>query len=351
MGEAAHSRKTSVQIGSVGMVTPVGLSSAASCAAMRAGISRLQQLPVANPLPEALIGAYVPTGTATGLSRLIRLLIPAVRECIEPIKRDELAMTPLIIGVAELDRPDRPPDIERELIAAVSRRLGVRFHPSLSQVIGEGRVSVMAALYLAREMIESRQVKRCIVAGVDSFINAIGLGWLYQNRRLKMEDNPDGLLPGEAAAAIEILPPNTSASAKRGGISIIGIGFGKEQATVMSGEPNLASGLTSAICNALAEAEMNLAEIDFRLSDVNGEQYYFKETANALLRILRQRKERFPIWHCADSIGDVGSAVGGVLLAIAAAAFRKRYADGSTVICQTSSDFGQRAAVILRADM
>jgi 3-oxoacyl-[acyl-carrier-protein] synthase-1 len=117
----------------------------------------------------------------------------------------------------------------------------------------------------------------------------------------------------------------------------------------MSGEPILADGLVKAVKQALAEAGRDIGDLDLRLSDVNGEQYYFKETALTLARILRVHKEGFPIWHPADSIGDVGAAVGAVLLAIGATAFRKGYAPCRYAVCQTSSDFGRRAAAILEA--
>lgn len=349
-GETANlNPSSSLRIGAIGMVTPVGLSTATSCAAMRAGVSRLQELPVINILPEPILGAYVPTRTTIGAPRLVRLLTPAVRQTIAALDGRELRGVPLIVGVSERDRPDWPQGLESQLIAAVGRRLRVSFDPRHSRVICEGRTAVLSALADARQLLASGTAKRCIVAGVDSLLHSYCRGWLYRHQRLKLQENPDGLLPGEAAAALEVTLAEESHAEPDPQVLIAGLGFGDEKSTVLSGEPNLADGLVQAVKTALAEAKMDLGDLDLRISDVNGEQYYFKETVNTMIRILRVHKEAFPIWHYADSIGDVGAAAGAMLLGMAAVAFRKGYAPGPKAICQTSSDFGRRAAAVVCA--
>jgi 3-oxoacyl-[acyl-carrier-protein] synthase-1 len=331
------------------MVTPVGLSAASTCAALRAGISRLQMLPVATPLPEPVVGAWVPTVDALSFYRLLRLLVPALQEVIAHIDVQELEQVPLIVGTAEPGRPDRPGQLDGQLLSALSQRLGVTFSSRYSQVIAEGRTSVFRGVALARELIGRGLAPRCIVAGVDSMVNQDAIGWLFRNRRLKLPDDPDGAMPGEAAAAVEICSTTPERADDQGGALIRGVGFGVEPVTILSDEPCLAEGLTAAVRAALEEAGMGLADMDFRLSDVTGEQYYFREATNVVSRLLRKHKEGFPIWHCADSIADVGAAVGGVMLGQAATALRQGYAPGRSVICQSSSDGGTRAALVVTA--
>src|SRR5262245_41604586 len=131
-----------VRIGALGMVTPIGLSAAATCAALRAGISRLQELPVATPLPDPVIGAWVPTVDALKFYRLLRLLLPALQETIAQIDAAALEDVPLLVGTAEPSRPDRPPQVDGRLLSAISQRLGVTFSPRYSRIIAEGRTSV-----------------------------------------------------------------------------------------------------------------------------------------------------------------------------------------------------------------
>jgi 3-oxoacyl-[acyl-carrier-protein] synthase-1 len=121
-----------------------------------------------------------------------------------------------------------------------------------------------------------------------------------------------------------------------------------EPATVHSEQPLRADGLTEAIRAALREAGCDMADVDFRICDISGEQYYFKEAALALSRTLRRRKEHFYIWHPADCIGEVGAAVGPALLAVILTANRKNYVYGRRTLAHMATDRGERSALVLQ---
>jgi 3-oxoacyl-[acyl-carrier-protein] synthase-1 len=87
-------------------------------------------------------------------------------------------------------------------------------------------------------------------------------------------------------------------------------------------------------------------DLDYRITDVSGEQYYFKEAALALSRILRQRKEEFDIWHPAECIGESGAVAGVAVMAVASAACRKGYAPGPSILAHGANDAGRRAAAV-----
>jgi len=111
----------------------------------------------------------------------------------------------------------------------------------------------------------------------------------------------------------------------------------------------LGVGMTEATRQALSEAQLGFHEIDWRLSDVTGELYGFKELPLAEARLMKVvRKQAQPLWHWSEAIGDSGSAAGVVQLVAADTAFRKDYAPGERMICLTGSVPGDRAAVILR---
>ena len=91
----------------------------------------------------------------------------------------------------------------------------------------------------------------------------------------------------------------------------LGLGFGVEKATVESeGLPLRADGLTQAVKAAFADCGFGYELVDYRLADLPGEQYYFKEAALALSRTLRVRKERVELWSPADCIGECGAMTG-----------------------------------------
>jgi 3-oxoacyl-[acyl-carrier-protein] synthase-1 len=125
-----------------------------------------------------------------------------------------------------------------------------------------------------------------------------------------------------------------------------GLGFGQEPATVYSESPLRAQGLSQAISNALEEAGCQMHDIDLRISDISGEQYFFKEAVLALGRLLHLRKEELPIWHHAECIGECGATSGLVSYIVACIASQKGYAPGPKIVCHASGDGAERAAAI-----
>jgi 3-oxoacyl-[acyl-carrier-protein] synthase-1 len=159
--------------------------------------------------------------------------------------------------------------------------------------------------------------------------------------RLLTEENSDGFMPGEGAGALLVGAPTGKA-----GLLCRGIGSSFEKVHIESTEPLRADGLVQAVNSALAEASMTLADTDFRVTDLAGEQYYFKEAALLLTRVLRQRKPEFDLWHPAECTGEIGAAAGILMVAVAEAACRKAYAPGSGILMHLGNDDGRRAAVV-----
>lgn len=332
-----------MEIVATGMVTPTGLTAAAGCAALRAGIAGFDELPYYDLLGEPIVGAAVP-GLVEHFEdeeRLVALLCLALQDLLRDTLPFPIEDVPLFIGLAEPSRPGRVVPATK-LVARVQQRLGLRFHPRLSQSIARGHAGGPAALRMARELLDSRAVPACIVAGIDSYLNGPALAWLEQHGRLKTPGNSNGVIPGEAAAAVLLRSGGNHAS-----VRIRGLGFALERTHVLSEEPFLGQGLAAAARQALAEAALGMHDIHFRLSDVTGETYGFKELALVSSRLLRQRVEAMPVWHSADTIGDTGAAAGVCQLVLLYWAFRRGYAVGSRALCLTSSISGERAAVVV----
>lgn len=334
-------------ITATGMICSVGLTAPSACAAMRAGVAIFEELPYRDNTGEPIIGAMVPD-LPPGLrrdERLIELLAAALRDCLRSGGKEAWAEVPLLVGLAEPDRPGGGAPLADTVVKRVEEKLGVRFHPRLSAAIPQGHTAGFAGLEQARKMFNEKRAKSCLVAGVDSYINASALDWLHRHDRLKTAENSDGVIPGEAAAAVLVRresPPGATSS-----VRISGLGFGKEEAHVLSEEPLLALGLATAVRSALAEAGVAMHEIEFRISDVSGESYGFKEQALALSRVMRVRREELPLCHTADSIGDTGAAAGVVQLIVVESDFKQGAAPGHRAMGYASAVPGNRAAVVL----
>lgn len=312
-----------------GMVTAVGATSASTCAAIRAGINGFAETHFVDGAGEPIKGATVSLGSPVrGRGKLVQMAAAAIAECLPDVDPEQV---PLLLCVAEKDRPGRLPGLDDDLLREIEAKLGTRFHPK-SSVVAEGRVGGAHAVKMAEEW------PLCLVASVDSYLVAGTVSSYDERERLVTSRNSNGFLPGEAAAAILLGAP-----AKGAELVCTGIGFGQEKATIASEEPLRADGLLDAVRNTGS----TLDQVDYRIADVSGEQYGFKEAALLVGRALRKRKPSFPLWHPADCIGEVGAAIVPCALGVALAAAKKGYAPGPDVFCHFGNDDGSRAAIVL----
>jgi 3-oxoacyl-[acyl-carrier-protein] synthase I len=330
-----------VSIIAAGMITGVGLDAPSSCAAIRCAIDNFSETRFMDKGGEWIIGSQVPLEQPwRGLPKLVHMVVPAIRECLAQVKGVTPETIPLLLCVAEKERPGRLEGLDDELFSDVQTELGVRFHPR-SAVIARGRVAGGLAMIEARKLIHEERLPYCVIAGVDSYLVAATLAGYEQKNRLLTSQNSNGFIPGEAGAAVLVGPQSAPS------LLCIGIGTGEERATVDSEEPFRAEGMVQACKAAFSDAGRTMADVDYRITDSNGEQYFFKEAGLTVARTLRVTKEKFQIWHPADCIGEVGAAIGPCALAVGLAASRKEYAPGPNPLCHMSGENGDRIALML----
>lgn len=337
-----------MDVTATGLVSSVGLSAASACAAMRAGLSAFEALPYRdNEVRKPIIGSPVPVlpSSLRRDERLVDLLAMAIADALGTEAGAGCEQVPLLVAVAEAGRPGGGAALAGELVARVERRLERRFHPGLSRVLPGGSAAGYQALAAAREVLGERRAAACLVCGVDSFLNARSLLWLQEHGRLKTQRNADGVIPGEAAACVRVelraRAPYPSL------VTVEGLGFAREPATVLNEEPLRADGLLKAGRAALEAAGLRMEDMDWRLSDVSGELYAFKEQALALTRLLRVKRESLPLWLCAESIGEVGAAASLCQVVRVAQAWQRGHAPGRRAMCFASSVSGERAVAVV----
>jgi 3-oxoacyl-[acyl-carrier-protein] synthase-1 len=327
-----------------GMMTGVGLTAEASCAAIRCAIDNFRETRFIARGGEWIIGSEVPLEEPwRGIPKLARLLAGPLRECLDLIPDVPPESIPVILCVAEEDRPGRLEGLGNPLFFEACELLGVRFHDK-SRVIAQGRVSGAVGLHHASRLFYEGGFRHTIVAGVDSYLVAATLRAYDERERLLTPENSNGFIPGEAGAALLIGPPGAG-----GDLVCLGMGFAMEKATIESENPLRADGMVAALQQALTAAGLTMAEIGYRLADISGEQYAFKEADLAVSRILRGRHEFQDLWHPADCIGETGAAAVPAMLAVALIAARKGYAAGDPVLAHSGNDDGRRAAIVLSA--
>ena len=310
----------------VGLVSGLGLTAAESCAAIRCGINNFRETRFIGSTGDSLIGSAVELEEPwRGITKLAKMAARAVRECFDATLELDAGQIPVLLCIAEEQRPGRFNNLDRTLLEEVERELGIPLHPN-SRVVPHGRVGGAVALLQARQMLCEGRCARVIIAGADTFLAGATLAAYDQADRLLTPDNSNGFIPGEAGGAVLL---GTSEEGGKSPLLCRGLGFAREPAPLRSGKPLQAEGLVQAIRAAFAETELTLKDCDRRIADVNGEQYRFKEAALAITRLLRDRKKLFTLWHPADCIGEVGAATLPAMLAMLFYGARKDYLPGS----------------------
>ena len=331
-------------ITAAGMVTSLGFNAPATCAAIRAGIRNVAE----TNLWDKYSGSYLGAGRVAlphwwvGLGKLADLVAPAIRECLDAAKAPAEAI-PVLLGVSGSDRPFRFDGLDDRILSEIEDRLGLRLHHA-SRVIANDHVAAVVGLRAAHELISKHGAPYVVVAAVDSLVDQRVVEHYLEKRRLLTPLDSNGFSVGEAGAAVLVAPGREQGE---GGLTVLATSVGFEPATIESEDPLRGDGMTAVIREALAEADRTIQDVHYRLADLNGEHYKFKEMVLAMGRFSRKPTPKlFDVWHPIEYIGDVGAAIGPLLLGLALHAGRGGYGNGPTVLSTLANDNGARAAVV-----
>jgi 3-oxoacyl-[acyl-carrier-protein] synthase I len=329
----------------VGLVSGVGLTAEEGCAAIRCRINNFQETRFIGSNGDWLVGSAVELEEPwRGVAKLAKMAARAIGECFAAAE-EKPERIPVLVCIAEPERPGRFEGLQHELLQDIERELGFRLHPH-SRLIEQGRVGGAVALLQAREMLVAGRHPRIIVAGVDTFLSGATLAAYDSEDRLLRKDNSNGFIPGEAAGAVLLGAWRDGSPAP---LLCRGLGFAREPAPLGSGRPLRADGLVQAIRAALSDSNIALKDCDHRIADMNGEQYRFKEAALAITRLVRERKVLFSLWHPADCIGEVGAATLPAMLAMLFHGARGDYLPGPMFLGHLGNDDDTRAALVAQA--
>ena len=338
-------RTAPIYIQSVGMACPVGLTALEACAAMRAGIDLRGELSYVDNHGHPIVGSSLSLlhEKLTERHRWTYLLAYALRDVLQGYSTELIQNLPIILTVPS-DLNENPPSVfllANDLSTLLDTTINAEYITLLTHKVYGG----YNALAIARQWFQKGQATQCLVCAADSLISARRLLSLIDQERLLIAgDNPDGLTPGEAAVCLLV------GSKVQHTMGVVrGIGIAQETALLSKDEPLRSNGIVEAATMALKEAGLAIHDMDFRLSDATGESYHFKEQALFISRLLRSKKENFPLWLPALTLGHTGAATGLCNVAQALASFQHGYAPGHRALAFAGSDNGERGVLVLEA--
>lgn len=301
----------------LGAITAVGYSAAMTVASVRAGVSMHSLHPfMVNLAAEPYKVCMLPPFDA-GLEIEARL-VTMVRETAAQL----LALLPPSVNDVDFllglpaPRPGLPDALESMMLEAVTTMEQSR--PGLKLFTAtKGYVSGVYGLRSAIKRLQAGGVEFCVVAGVDSYLNADTLLWLEMTGQLYSQENPWGFIPGEAGAGCLVCRASTARAYE---LPILA----QLTAATLAAEPDsndaenvcTGRGLSRAVEEALDYLPPE-AWVTNLLCDTNGSTYRTDELGFMLARQGNRIKNIGKMQTPASAWGDVGAATTPLLLALA----------------------------------
>jgi 3-oxoacyl-[acyl-carrier-protein] synthase-1 len=342
-------------------------------AAQRAGLIR--RAPVEDfttyddtELEAPIMGAPVPaTEGFMQTGAWLRLGVAAVEDLCrygrlpEPAKDPQFWRETSVLWIVPETTPDRFEWPEDEVLALLDEFCGRKLL-AITQLpvappafVPMGSAGTAAAV--ERALTGGQSIRRVLLLGTDSWLDPMSLGWLQAGNRLKADEQPAGLCPGEAAAAL--LLERGSEGQRRGATAEASLLASalvpsaqppEDPAARVTRAPELGQALASAMMKALADAATPLPFRGDLYVDLNGETWRALAWGHAQPRLLQAIDfARTRVHLPAVQLGDVGAASAVVSLCLATRAFARGYAAADRALVCSISEHGHASAILIGA--
>lgn len=377
---------TSAAITACSLVTSLGADAATSCAAARAGLVRTQaveglgfvSMVDGEAAPVIVHAVPLITRGFVGRARLERLLgatLAGLHRALSGARSrgDRIAfyvsmpspvrtLTGLELIADERARAAAAEDAQglegagdaldvldvQAMLDRVAARAGLSDGTAVRFACAQGHAGGARCAEAALADLARREVDVAVVTGVDSLLDEATLEWLHAASRLKLDDMPVGLRPGEAGAALVLVRPDHE-SAAGAGADLHHVGFADETRSLLSGATSVGIALARVLREAAAPAGWTRPDSAWLICDHNGETYRANEWGHALVRAradVAALDSPF-VWLPAESFGDTGAASAIVGTCVALPAFARGYAPVSRAVVASSSEGGLRSALVV----
>ncbi len=330
-----------------GAVTSVGIGLPAVMAALHAQINQFRQsarfpsVMTGQPLILARLESDDPD--ASDLTRLRQMALLAATECAAVI--EGATPVPVFLSVP----PERPGWGEAEIARLSGEILSMLPTPAdvdRSRMVATGHHGGLAMMAEAAALIAQGEAQLCLVGGVES-PGQPALDWLDRQGRLKGEDTPTGLVPGEGAGFVLLASEAfVAANPTLPHVVLQAAAQAEEPSPWYDGKPNTGDGLSQVLRQVLPTKD---SRADVTYCDQNGETWRTEEWSTAYLRTGASHGHPLDLRHPADCWGDVGAASGPLLAAMAWSDLNDAPAEGphSALVYCASDTNPFRSAVLL----
>lgn len=368
----------SLAITGIGMVSPLGLDAATSCAAARAGLIRAAPLDSFKVYSKGAWGNVGIVGHALqefaggfeGFGKLVRLGGAALNDLLRgaQFQTQDWSRTALCVALPSgylqsqrerdpqfsMDEEDSVQTFLQTLAEGLPARIcevaSLAIPAAQRALIFEDQAGFARGLLHAWQLISTGQVDRCILGGVDACTDGRHLAAAHHFNAVKTEDQPCGFQPGEAAGFL-MLEPVSAALAQ--GVPIAGeiaaAAIDHDTVGRCDRGPPLGVGLAEAIDHCLAIAPEGTGAAGWIIADLNGDAFRGNDWGYALVRLMAAHPclGSCPLVIPAESFGETGAAQGAIASCMAVRAFARGYAPAPRALVWLASYGGDRGAFVI----
>ena len=346
-------------ISAIAGVTPVGGNIDQTCCAIRAGINLFEEHeffecepfdPEWDPSLPLVVSAYPFNDPLDdGFTRMVDMAIQSLKEIVGNLKfsRKDLARCGLFLALPEQDKVTDSWQLKEHFVNTLCGKTGLGGFAK-KEIIFVGRTGGLRQLQSAISHITSGQLDYCIIAGVDSFLADDRIQHFDKHWRIKSDRSADGFIPGEASVMFAI-EKNKTAQARglNSRTSIEAIAFNHESNAITGDKQSTGVGCSEVLESVLTQAN-GISSIEWTISDMNGESYTGREWGTVLVRNTEKFSPNHQLDHPVDCVGELGAAMGTLMVSMAVHAFSHDYHKANEVYLTNSADNGDRAAVLLK---
>ncbi|MDX2019881.1 MAG: beta-ketoacyl synthase N-terminal-like domain-containing protein [Deltaproteobacteria bacterium] len=331
-----------IHIAGTSAICSIGTTVPQIWAAARAGISRFAESSVHDRffapirmalLPEDALPEAPPEASDIPLTsrqrRMLRLALPALQQCCSSLPTP--AQVPLFLGLPEPSAAPHP-IADKPWLSGLAKLSACPIDIEASEAFPIGRAAGMKALCAAITFLAQGPNRSALVGGVDTFLDLRRLAELDAEGRLLGERTMDGFVPGEGAAFVLL----TNAPANGPHTAILAAAMADDPGHRYSEAPGKGEGLANAIEAMRTQMPPPAAPAQLIFAGLNGEGAAAKEWGVAHLRHSDLLAPEASLEHPADRFGDVGAAMGTMLLALADAALLQGHREGPALVWASS---------------
>ncbi|MER8433105.1 beta-ketoacyl synthase N-terminal-like domain-containing protein [Mesorhizobium caraganae] len=333
----------------VGARTPLGFSAAASAAAVRAGISGIQNHPyMIDRFGERMkvtrdVGIDAALG---GPDRAVAIATSPALDALAPLRGIGQSVPVAMIVSTGQARPGQGDNFAASVYAQLRARLSQDIALAGGGSNAGGHAGGMLAIHHAFKMLKENKAKFCLAGGVDTYLEPETLEWLDEQEQLHSDENTYGFCPGEGAGFCLMTKLQTARDfVLKPLLEVVCTAIASEQNRIKTQTVCLGDGLSKAFQQLFDDAPID--PVDRIICDMNGERYRGNEYGFAVLRNPGRFKDAADFETPADCWGDVGAASGPLFVSLVAEAEARGYSKGPLSLIWASSENGARAAALL----